>query len=282
MWNRNKTFCTLMLAATLGAAPVAAQTMPRSQTVQQVAISVVDPASGREVDLIERGEDLQLRLGQEVRLELVDPSVARRQWNIPGSFELLRGNTGLELRRENPAQGTVMLRARAPQAGDARGEEIGWRVRDNVRTAGDNLRWGRLHVDIVGDAVQDGSTGGSTWQAAADRTIAGLYHGILLRAPDSGASGYRDTIARDGWAGARRVAREIAESRESEVGIYEKGSCNQARLLEMYEHMLGIDPNRVDQRRWREQLQRMERGDIAGVVDELVQSREFAARFGLR
>ena len=277
MWNRNKTFCALMLAATLGAAPVAAQTMPRSQTVQQVAISVVDPASGREVDLIERGEDLELRVGQEVRLELVDPTVARRNWNIPGSFELLRGNTGLELRRENAAQGTVLLRVRAPQSGDARGEEIGWRVRDNVRTAGDNLRWGRLQVEIAGDAVQEGST----WQASADRTIAALYHAILLRAPDSGATGYRDTIARDGWAGARRVAREIAESRESEVGVYEKGSCNQARLLEMYEHMLGVDPNRVDQRRWREQLQRLERGDVAGVVDELVQTREFAARFGL-
>src|SRR5688500_12637589 len=280
MWNGNKTLCALMLAATLGAAPAAAQTMARSQTVQQVAISVVDPASGREVDLIERGEDLQLRLGQEVRLELVDPSVARRQWNVPGSFELLRGNTGLELRRENAAQGTVLLRARAPQAGDARGEEIGWRVRDNVRTAGDNLRWGRLHVEILDEAVQEGS--GSAWQATADRTVAALYHAILLRGPDSGATGYRDTIARDGLTGARRVAREIADSRESEVGVYEKGSCNQARLLEMYEHLLGIDPNRVDQRRWREQLQRLERGDVAGVVDELVQTREFAARFGLR
>jgi hypothetical protein len=243
--------------------------------VQQVAISVVDPASGREVDLIERGEDLQLRLGQEVRLELVDPSVARRQWNIPGSFELVRANTGLELLRENAAQGTVVLRARALRSGDR--AEIGWRLRDNVRTAGDNLRWGRLQVDIVGDAAQ----GGSTWQAVADRTIAGLYHGILLRAPDSGATGYRDRIAREGHAGAVRVAREIAESRESEVGVYEKGSCNQARLLEMYEHLLGIDASRVDQRRWREQLQRLERGDVAGVVDELVQSREFAARFGL-
>jgi hypothetical protein len=76
MWNRNKTLCALMLAATLGAGSAAAQTMPRSQTVQQVAISVVDPASGREVDLIERGEDLELALGQEVRLELVDPTVA--------------------------------------------------------------------------------------------------------------------------------------------------------------------------------------------------------------
>lgn len=278
MWNRNKTLGALMLAATLGAASAAAQTMPRSQTVQQVAISVVDPASGREVDLIERGEDLELALGQEVRLELVDPTVTRRQWNIPGSFEIIRPNTGLELRRENVAQGTVLLRARALQPGDERREEIGWRVRDNVRTDGDNLRWGRLHVDIAGDTAQ-GS--GSMWQASADRVIAGLYHGILLRAPDSGAAGYRDTIARDGWSGARRVAREIAESRESELGIYEKGSCNQARLLEMYEHLLGIDPNRVDQRRWREQLQRLERGDIAGVVDELVQTREFAARFGL-
>ena len=115
----------------------------------------------------------------------------------------------------------------------------------------------------------------------ADRVIAGLYQGILLRAPDNGAVGFRDRIAREGRAGAVRVAREIAESRESEIGVYEKGSCNQARLLALYEHLLGIDSSRVDQRRWREQLQRMERGDIAGVVDEMVQSREFAARFGL-
>ena len=272
-----KALYSLILAAVVTAVPAAGQMMPASGTVQQVAISVVDPATGREVDLIERGEDLQIRLGDEVRLQLVDPSAAQRARNLPGTFELVRGNTGLELLRVDTGTGTALLRARADRPGNSRRAEIGWRLRDNVRTAGENLRWGQLQVEVLEGAAQDDVV----WQAAADRAINALYHGILLRAPDTGAVGYRDRIAREGYSGAVRVAREIAASQESEVGVYEKGACNQARLLALYEHLLGVDGNRIDQRRWREQLQRLERGDVAGVVDELVQTREFASRFGL-
>jgi hypothetical protein len=269
-----------MLAVAAAAAPAAAQTMQRSQgspPIKELRIAVVDPSSGREVALLGRGDALQIRVGDELRLEMVDPGEARRSsaFHVPASFELRYANTGLQLLRPDPARGTVVVRARELPTSD-RGPEIEWRIAQNVKVAGENLRWGHLNVEPLQAAPAPGSG-----QSAAERAVDALYRGILLREADEGAAGYRDRIAREGHSGAARVAHEIAESRESEVEVYAKGSCNQQRLLALYQHLLGVDANRVDQRRFREQLQRMERGDVAGVVDELVQTREFASRFGL-
>jgi len=103
-----------------------------------------------------------------------------------------------------------------------------------------------------------------------------------VRDPDPSAASRREDIARNGYSALLRQAREIAESRESEIDLYQKGICNQQRLLALYEHLLGRKAPQIDQRLWRAQLQHLERGDIAEVVNELVTSREFQDRFGLR
>ena len=282
MWRTYKALVTLMLAVAAGTAPAAAQSMQRQQSgppIKELRIAVVDPATNREVALLESGDALQIRVGEELRLEMVNPDEARRgaAFHVPASFELRYANTGLQLLRPDPQRGTVVVRARELPAG-TRGPEIEWRIAQSVKVAGENLRWGHLNVEPAQGQVVPAP---GSWQSAADRAVDALYRGILLREADEGARGYRDRIAREGYSGVARVAREIAESRESEIDVYAKGSCNQQRLLALYQHLLGVDANRIDQRRFREQVQRLERGDVAGVVDELVQTREFASRFGL-
>jgi hypothetical protein len=258
------------------AAPAAAQQQIQARPIEALLFSVVDPATGQEVASLGRGEALQIRPGQQLRLELVNARETQRSQarHVPANFELEGRNTGLELLRQDPARGTVVVRALQGAGSSSSRPEIGWRVPDRVRLANENLRWGRLSVDLV-----PVSTGGASWQSQADRAVGALYRGILLREPDAGAAGTREEIARLGYAAAVRHARIIAESRESEIGVYDKGACNQQRLLAMYRHLAGRDADDVDQRRWREQLQRLERGDIAGVVDEMVQSPEFRGMF---
>ena len=79
-----------------------------------------------------------------------------------------------------------------------------------------------------------------------------------------------------------RQARQIAESRESEIDLYQKGTCNQQRLLALYKQLLGRESAQIDQSPWRAQLDHLGRGDIAEVADDLVGSREFQERFGLQ
>ena len=162
------------------------------------------------------------------------------------------------------------MRLRRGATSPGGGLHVGYRIDDGVELADESLRLGRLVVDV------------SAGSRSADEVLAALYRGILLRAPDQAAVARRDDIARNGYTGVLRQAREIAESRESEIDVYQRGTCNQQRLLALYKELLGRESAQIDQGTWRGELEHLERGDVAEVVVDMVESRDFQDRFGLR
>lgn len=255
--------CCLLFAAAL---PLRAE----HTVIDEVRISVVDPRTDRELEVLEPGDTLQLPEGEERVLRLFTLVGTRNQERRPlaASFGFGPVQTAVQLVSEDRDRGEAVVRLRDGRWSGQR-LHIGYRLADSLRVA-DDLRLGRLLIEPAASSV------------AADRVVSSLYRAILLREPDAAAAQRRDDIARHGYEAVVRHAVAIAESRESEIDVYGKGVCNQQRLLAMYQHLLGRQPSSIDQRLWRQQLDHLDRGDIAGVVEELVESRDFRDRFDLR
>ena len=244
-------------------------------TVDAVKIAVIDPRTNRELAVLDPGGTLTLPPDEERLLRLFEPPEqgrAERQ-AIPAEFGFGPVQTAIQIVSHSVTRGEAVVRLRRganTSGGGGAALHVGYHIDDDVDLANENMRLGRVLVDI--------SSGGRS----PDDIIAALYRGILLRAPDQGAAARRDDIARTGYAGVLRQAREIAESRESEIDVYQRGACNQQRLLALYKELLGREAAQIDQRTWRAELQHLERGDVAEVVADIVESRDFQTRFGLR
>jgi hypothetical protein len=263
--------------AMLLALGVALETSARASptAVDVVKIAVIDPRTNRELAVLDPGGTMTLPPDEERLLRLFEPPEQGRSERqaIPAEFGFGPTQTALQITSHSVTRGEAVVRLRRganASGGGGAALHVGYHIDDDVDLANENMRLGRVLVDV--------SSGGGS----ADDVIAALYRGILLRAPDPAAAARRDDIARNGYTGVLRQAREIAESRESEIDVYQRGACNQQRLLALYKELLGREAAQIDQRTWRAQLQHLERGDIAEVVTEIVESRDFQTRFDLR
>jgi hypothetical protein len=244
-------------------------------TVQQIRIAVIDPRTNQELTVIAPDASFELPRGEERLLRLFEPPRPERQERryLAADFGFGPEQTALELTRRSPSRGEagVRLRAGGGVAMPSGRLHVGYHIDDDIDLADEGMRLGRVFAEVV-------SPGQS--RPRVDELVAALYRGILLRDPDPAAASRRDDIARSGYAGVVRQAREIAASRESEIEVY-KRACNQQRLLALYKELLGRDSAQIDQRLWHSQLQHLEAGDIEEVVGELVETREFQTRWGL-
>lgn len=255
----------------LALAAVLAPALPAEhRTVSEVRIAVSDPRTGRELAVLSPGDTLELPPGEQRTLRLFSPLTAdnRERQYLPAQFGYGPTQSAIETLREDRQRGEATVRLRPGARWDGR-LHVGYRLGDGVELADEDLRLGRLLVDVEA-------------RSSADEVTAALYRAILMREPDAGAATRRDDIARNGYAGVVRQAREIAASRESEIDVYTRGACNQQRLLALYQHLLGRDARSIDQRLWRQQLRHLEGGDVVSVVDDMLESPEFAQRFGYR
>ena len=261
---------TILALVALVAAAVAPAVA--SHPIQRLSIAVLDH-NGREIAVISPDQTVMLPRDTPIQLRMFE-QLGNERRIIPTEFRVQRGSEALNHTRNRQDRGevTVELRHDARPTGPL---YLEYTIHDSVQLANDRMRRGNLRVEI-GDS-------GGMGQAEVDRMVGALYRGILLREPDQqGALSARQSILTGGWAGLSRLAQEIASSRESEIDVYERGACNQQRLLAMYRELQGRESRNIDQRTWRAQLEQMERGDISGVVAALTETPEFQNRFGLR
>ena len=256
-------------------APAAAQGTQTQTPIQDVEVAVWDSQTKGELATLEPGETLHLNLGQSVLLRVFAPATsnpANERQYLSARFEVQAGKDRVELTQADEAKGSVLLTARESHPGRGRSTAVRYELLGNPPVARGNLVRGAIPVAVEPAAATESPL---TAPARAEELVGDLYRGILLREPDQGARQWVDRVASDGYPGLLEVAEEIASSRESQIGVYEKGSCNQARLLALYEHLLGREAGEVDERTWKAQLERLGQGDIAEVVVSLVRSTEF-------
>lgn len=263
---------TLSLAVVLVAATVVPAVASHPATVQQLNIAVLDH-NGREIAVISPDQSVMLPRDTPIQLRMFE-QLGNERRIIPTEFRVQRGSEALNHTRNRQDRGEVTVELRRG-ANPTAPLYLEYTIHDSVQLANDRMRRGHLRVEI-GDS-------GDMGQAEVDRIVGALYRGILLREPDQqGAVSARQSILTGGWSGLSRLAQEIASSRESEIDVYERGACNQQRLLAMYRELQGRESRNIDQRTWRAQLEQMGRGDIGGVVAALTETPEFQNRFGLR
>lgn len=246
---------------------------------KRVMVSVNEPAATRQTFALESGQSFQMQAGASVRLELVDPAWdnARQahRARVPGRFTT-SAPAVLKLTGEDVAAGLVWVKALAvPRNGQP--------VRIAYEPQGAGRQRGEILVEVVAAAVAVAPAPPPADQAQA--IVAALYRGILLRDPDPGAQVWAETIRSKGFYGVLSAAHDIAESRESKIEIYNRADVsNQTRLVAMYRSLLGLEVQSLDAGLWQNQLDRLNAGDVAGVVDELVRTPEFlrAQGFGVR
>jgi hypothetical protein len=257
----------------LACSALALPALASHSTVQTVKIAVVDPRTNQELATLDPGDTLELPANVERLLRLFEPprTDRRERRYLPAEFGFGPQQTALEVVRRTQGGAVIRLRPGGGTTMRSGNLHVGFKIADEVVLADEAMRLGRVLVEVEPASNR-----------RADDIVNALYRGILLRDPDAGAASRRQEIARDGHPAVLRHAREIAASRESEIDLYQKGICNQQRLLALYEHLLGRQAPQINQRTWRDQLQHLERGDIAEVVNDLVTSREFQERFDLR
>ena len=271
------------VAALFAASPLAAQDI-----VNTVRIAIVDPSSGDELAVLNPGQEITLIPGEEVLVRTFEPVASRRSDRRPlaATFGFGPNTTPLEVVSAAPERGEARIRLNDATPGERL--HIGYKLADRLTLSKSDMQLGRILVRVaapgsssVTGASSVGGTDTGQFLHPADAVVAALYRGILLRDPDSGATGAREDLVRHGYDAVRRVAGNIANSEESRIRLYDNGVSNVRRLDALYQHLLGWNRSQVGGDRWESDLAEVNRGNIAGVVDAIVRSQQFRDRFGI-
>ena len=263
-------FLTTAAALATVAVPARAGSDPRGQRIEDIRVAVWTPGDHKELAQLRDGETLRLEQSQTVILRLIAPNKtnpASKRDYLAARYSVEGGDDRVSLQQADVPTGWVELTAR-DSGRDRRGPVVvRWELAESALLAERDLARGSIRVEVVPGPYRYGEV-----------AVTELYRGILLREPESGARTWFDRVSRGGYEELLVAARTLAESRESEIDVYAHGACNQQRLLALYRHLLGVEPAAVDQSRWRAELDRMGRGDIAGVVLDIVRSPAYRER----
>lgn len=257
---------TVALIAGITLAAVAEAQGPRilrGGEVSRVEIAVWDPGSRVEIGLVRPEDTLVLDAGDSVVLRVVAPrghAPGDSRQYLPAKLSVARGG-GAELADVDESAGSALLKA-SPQRGVA---EIAYELDQRIEVARPGLAKGSFRVDV--QALSKGQ-----------RVVKALYLGILMHDVDYDSAEARERIAeveRQGYPAVVAAAREIASGDESRTKIYDRNHTREERLAALYEHLLALEPREFDKYQMEDHMAMMRRGDVVGVVMDIVGSPEF-------
>jgi hypothetical protein len=266
------------LLCPLMAPPADAQSSSRAN-IGAVEILVRDVNTRQELGTVEPGGTITLPEGAHVRINMTAiPTGSRRNVLYPATEFTDLNRTGVRITRsneENAAADLDILPMRNPE----RVQRIQFRITDPWVPV--NLRTGSFNIRVVPEGEQIGSTSYWNGDRARDLTRT-LYRAILMREPDKDASGTIHSIQRGGYEALVDAAVDLADSDESRIQVYERENvCNQQRLLSLYKNLLGLSASQISRSQWDADLRRLERGDIAQVVENLLRTDRFRSRYDI-
>ncbi|HKV09588.1 MAG TPA: hypothetical protein VJ725_15705 [Thermoanaerobaculia bacterium] len=281
---------TLMSVATVALlCPLAGQAQGGRDAYSDVRIVVKDLSNNEEIGEVNPGGSFDLPEGSKVRLIMrlyasgqggsSRPIYPRTQFTegTPG-----RGGVRITATNEMNANATLevmQLRDNASQR--QRSELIRYQISDPEGRIPDRLERGSFIINVDNDSSWN--QGQDSTSRRAEELTRALYRGILMREPDEqGARSTIRDIQRGGYNALIKEAVDIANSDESRIRLYERdGVCNEKRLLSLYKNVLGVDSSRIDRRQWDADLRRMNNGELARVVEDMVRSDRFRSRYSL-
>jgi len=256
--------------------------------IQILVRAIDDKTDGTRID---PGGTVSVAEGARVRVNVEAVLNGSRvpMYPVTEFTDLDRG--GVRITRGNAANAAVDLEV-ISKRNPNRIQRIGYRITDNRVPA--NMRTGTFNIQVVapttiGTNDQQGSghgypgrPGSSDWGSDRARDLTQvLYRGILMREPDPSSSGTASAIRNGGYNAVIDEAVNIANSRESRYEIPGRRVSAEERLEAMYRSLLGMSPEQADPGTWRSDLRLLSDGQIARVVEGIVRSDRFRARYGL-
>lgn len=240
-------------------------------TIAAQEIQVKDLDTDEIIDTVAPGGTITLSEGDRVRLIMSVHAKGRTYYPQTEYWEGQRNGGAVRITRASVENANATVEAVA----SGRSETIGYRILEEVR----GRMEGSVTIRVEHEEEEQGSSGGGGYAGGGDwaREITNtLYQAILLRDMDEeGGRGYSDRIRRGGYSTVVQIAQEMARSEESRVRIYERQVSNRQRLESLYENLLGLDSDEVDDEDWADDLRRLNDGRIADVVSDMVRSSRF-------
>ncbi|HEV8577474.1 MAG TPA: hypothetical protein VGX68_00210 [Thermoanaerobaculia bacterium] len=256
----------------LTARSVQAQSSYRGN-IDAVEIVVTDLETRREMERVDPDGTITLPEGAHVRIHMTAiPAGSSRRLLYPATEFTDATRTGVRITRSNEENAAADLDI-LPMRNPNRTQTVRYRITDTWVPA--SLRTGSFSIRVVPASGQSGY-----WSSSRARDLTRtLYEGILMREPDTAANGTIRSIQRGGYEALVDAAVDLADSDESRIRIYEReGVCNQQRLLAIYKNLLGLSASQITRSRWDADLRRLNSGDIAQVVEDIVRSERFRLR----
>jgi len=261
-------------------AAFAAQKSARAQgPFHDVQIMVKDLSTGQEIGVVRPGGSITLTEGQKVRLILtaVHPGQGKGPYYPEAVFtETEPGRGWVRVTRTSQENSSATVEIIRPGNNNRNTTEtLNYRI---VETAGipNDLRQGSILIRVEPLAAAGSAAPVISGSHTAQELTNMLYRAILMRDFDASGQPYVDRIASGGYPELLKVADEIARSEESRVRVYERTGANQEqRLLALYQNLLGLSSNQVDQNQWNADVRRLSQGQITNVVADIIRSERF-------
>lgn len=283
-WKKISTWTWAFLAAALFLADVAgAQAGPgvlRGGRISNVEIAVWRTSDKAELAQLSLGDTLILDAGVEVMMRAYAPrghGPGNQRWYLPVTFYIPSRSRQVRLSDVNSDKGSCTLMA----TGDTgrRAVEIRYQLAQHIQVTNSQLANGVFYLKVERAAPsRPPSRPGPSAEGrgtSESEMVERLFQGILLRKPGRASSDFERTIRHDGYEGVVDVAYEIAESREAQNQLRTPVSTNTEHLEAIYRYLLDLRPSEIDRYQWRDHMDMMNRGDLTGVVMDIVRSPEF-------
>ncbi|MES1241647.1 MAG: hypothetical protein ABUT39_08505 [Acidobacteriota bacterium] len=250
----------------LSFACVLAALAPLTLAAQEIQVKDLD--TDEIIETVGPGGTITLSEGDHVRLIMTVQAKGRTYYPQTEYWEGQKNGGAVRITRASVENANATVEAVSP----GRSETIGYRILEDVRARTEGSVTIRVESEAAsGPAPSPGGYG--DWAREITNT---LYQAILMRDMDAeGGRGYSDRIRRGGYSTVVQVAQEMARSEESRVRIYERQINNRQRLEALYENLLGLDADDVDDEDWTADLRRLNDGRIADVVSDMVRSSRF-------
>jgi hypothetical protein len=238
-------------------------------TLAAQEIQVKDLDTDEILDTVGPGGTITLAKGDRVRLIMSVQGKGRTYYPQTEYWEGQRNGGAVRITRASVENANATVEAVA----SGRSESIGYRILEEVRGRTEGSVTIRVEEEEEEEAAPSRGGYGNDWARELTNT---LYQAILMRDMDeSGGRGYSDRIRRGGYSTVVQIAQEMARSEESRVRIYDRQITNRQRLEALYENLLGLTSDDIDDEDWADDLRRLNDGRIADVVSDMVRSAQF-------
>jgi hypothetical protein len=249
---------------------------PLTLAAQSVQIQVKDLDTDEVIGTVQPGGSFTLSEGDRVRLIMTAQGRGRTLYPQTEYWEGTPNGGCVRITRASIENANATVEAVGSRG---RSESIGYRIVEDIGLSSRSVE-GSITLRIA-----ESSSGAGSAPAASPSRPSGswerdltnsLYKGILMRDLDEqGARGYIDRISRGDHGTVVKIADEMSRSEESRIRIYQRGVNNQQRLIALYENLLDLSSDEIDEEEWDEDLHRLNDGRVAEVVGEIVRSRRF-------